>query len=101
CCPASRQPSVRTSTTSWTGPPTSSSRSSGSASRRPRTRTTPPRSRRDSAPTRDASGPVGDPDPDAAVGLALALHLDHADAADLARGGDVGAAVGLLVETHD
>src|SRR5260370_1277915 len=46
-------------------------------------------------------GSVTDAHAHAAETLALALDLDHLDAADLAGGGDVGAAVGLLVQADD
>src|SRR5580704_7501556 len=46
-------------------------------------------------------GSVTDADAQAAEALALALDLDHLDAADRSGGGDVGAAVGLLVQADD
>ena len=40
-------------------------------------------------------------DADASEALALVVDLDHVDAADLGGVGDVGAAVGLTVQTDD
>src|SRR5262245_7640161 len=53
---------------------------------------------------RSAGGGAGsgaEADAYAPVGLTLALHLDHGEAADLAGGGDVGAPVGLHIEPDD
>src|SRR5437870_10121202 len=47
------------------------------------------------------AGSVEHFDADALEGLALRLGLHHPDAADLAGGAHVGAAVGLLVEADD
>src|SRR5215469_3940046 len=47
------------------------------------------------------AGSVGDADAEAAETFALVLDLDDLDPADLAGGGHVGAAVGLLVQAHD
>ena len=44
---------------------------------------------------------VGDADAEAAEALALALDLDDFDPADRPGGGDVGAAIRLLVQAHD
>src|SRR5581483_9210087 len=61
--------------------------------------TTDPSSRRRSRST--VSSAIEHLDPDPLVALALRLGLHDADAADLVGAADMGAAVGLLVETDD